>query len=107
MVCIPIEYGFHNWPAPWRVPCHGMEDGMTVRFGLLGAGRIGKVHAKAISGDANAKLVAVADAMADGVGDTGAPHVPPKSVLRAILISVPRSFAFHATTTSGREAPAG
>jgi myo-inositol 2-dehydrogenase/D-chiro-inositol 1-dehydrogenase len=35
---------------------------MTVRFGLLGAGRIGKVHAKAVSGDANAKLVAVADA---------------------------------------------
>ncbi|NNH61113.1 inositol 2-dehydrogenase [Rhizobium laguerreae] len=35
---------------------------MTVRFGLLGAGRIGKVHAKAVSGDANATLVAVADA---------------------------------------------
>ena len=37
---------------------------MAVRFGLLGAGRIGKVHAKAVTGDANAKLVAVADAMA-------------------------------------------
>ncbi len=36
---------------------------MTVRFGLLGAGRIGKVHARAITGDARAKLVAVADAM--------------------------------------------
>lgn len=36
---------------------------MAVRFGLLGAGRIGKVHAKAVTGDANAKLVAVADAM--------------------------------------------
>ena len=36
---------------------------MTVRFGLLGAGRIGKVHAKAVTGDAAAKLVAVADAM--------------------------------------------
>lgn len=35
---------------------------MTVRFGLLGAGRIGRVHAKAITADANAKLVAVADA---------------------------------------------
>jgi myo-inositol 2-dehydrogenase / D-chiro-inositol 1-dehydrogenase len=35
-----------------------------VRFGLLGAGRIGKVHAKAVTGDANARLVAVADAMA-------------------------------------------
>ncbi len=35
---------------------------MTIRFGLLGAGRIGKVHAKAITGDAGAQLVAVADA---------------------------------------------
>ncbi|MDO9414944.1 inositol 2-dehydrogenase [Pararhizobium sp.] len=35
---------------------------MTVRFGVLGAGRIGKVHAKAVSNDPNAKLVAVADA---------------------------------------------
>lgn len=37
---------------------------MTVRFGLLGAGRIGKVHAKAITSDPQAKLIAVADAMA-------------------------------------------
>ena len=36
---------------------------MVLRFGLLGAGRIGKVHAKAVTSDANAKLVAVADAM--------------------------------------------
>ncbi len=35
---------------------------MTVRFGLLGAGRIGKVHARAISGNPSARLVAVADA---------------------------------------------
>ncbi|PKP75468.1 MAG: inositol 2-dehydrogenase [Alphaproteobacteria bacterium HGW-Alphaproteobacteria-6] len=37
---------------------------MTVRFGLLGAGRIGKVHAHAIAGNADARLVAVADAVA-------------------------------------------
>lgn len=36
---------------------------MTIRFGLLGAGRIGKVHAKAVSSNARAELVAVADAM--------------------------------------------
>jgi myo-inositol 2-dehydrogenase / D-chiro-inositol 1-dehydrogenase len=35
---------------------------MTVRFGLLGAGRIGKVHARAIAGNPEARLVAVADA---------------------------------------------
>ncbi len=38
---------------------------MTVRFGLLGAGRIGKVHAKAIGSNPKAKMVAVADPMAD------------------------------------------
>ncbi len=32
---------------------------MTVKFGLLGAGRIGKVHAKAVSGNPDARLVAV------------------------------------------------
>jgi myo-inositol 2-dehydrogenase/D-chiro-inositol 1-dehydrogenase len=37
---------------------------MTVRFGLLGAGRIGKVHARAITGNPDARLVAVADAFA-------------------------------------------
>jgi myo-inositol 2-dehydrogenase/D-chiro-inositol 1-dehydrogenase len=37
---------------------------MSVRFGLLGAGRIGKVHARAISGNPEARLVAVADVMA-------------------------------------------
>jgi myo-inositol 2-dehydrogenase/D-chiro-inositol 1-dehydrogenase len=36
---------------------------MTIRFALLGAGRIGKVHAKAITSNPDAKLVAVADAM--------------------------------------------
>ncbi len=35
---------------------------MTVRFGLLGAGRIGKVHARAVGANTNARLVAVADA---------------------------------------------
>ena len=36
---------------------------MAIRFGLLGAGRIGKVHAKAVTGNPAAKLVAVSDAM--------------------------------------------
>lgn len=37
---------------------------MTTNFALLGAGRIGKVHARAIASDPRAKLVAVADAIA-------------------------------------------
>jgi len=36
---------------------------MTVNFALLGAGRIGRVHAKAVSGNPDARLVAVADAL--------------------------------------------
>jgi myo-inositol 2-dehydrogenase/D-chiro-inositol 1-dehydrogenase len=42
---------------------------LTVRFGLLGAGRIGKVHARAVAGNPDAKLVAVADAMAKAAED--------------------------------------
>ena len=38
---------------------------MTTRFAVLGAGRIGKVHAKAIGSTAKATLVAVADTMND------------------------------------------
>ncbi|MFT3973671.1 MAG: inositol 2-dehydrogenase [Amaricoccus sp.] len=37
---------------------------MTVRFAVLGAGRIGKVHAGAIAANPGARIVAVADAMA-------------------------------------------
>jgi myo-inositol 2-dehydrogenase/D-chiro-inositol 1-dehydrogenase len=44
---------------------------MAVRFGLLGAGRIGKVHAKAVSGNPDARLVAVADAFADAATAIG------------------------------------
>ena len=36
---------------------------MGLRFGLLGAGRIGTVHAAAVAGTAGAELVAVADAI--------------------------------------------
>jgi myo-inositol 2-dehydrogenase/D-chiro-inositol 1-dehydrogenase len=36
---------------------------MTLRFALLGAGRIGKTHAKAIAGNPDAELAVVADAI--------------------------------------------
>ncbi|SFR45610.1 inositol 2-dehydrogenase [Litoreibacter janthinus] len=38
---------------------------MTVRFAILGAGRIGQVHARAVAATPGAKLVAIADPMAD------------------------------------------
>ncbi|MGN6550000.1 MAG: inositol 2-dehydrogenase [Pararhizobium sp.] len=47
---------------------------MTVRFALLGAGRIGKVHAKAITATPQARLVAVADAVAAAAEDIAAKY---------------------------------
>ncbi|MDB5556963.1 MAG: iolG [Rhizobium sp.] len=47
---------------------------MTVRFALLGAGRIGKVHAKAVGSNPDAKLVAVADAFADAANAIAAQY---------------------------------
>ena len=38
---------------------------MTLKFALLGAGRIGKVHARAISGNPDVELTVVADASAE------------------------------------------
>ncbi len=42
---------------------------MTIGFALLGAGRIGKVHAKAVTSNPDARLVAVADAMPQAASD--------------------------------------
>jgi myo-inositol 2-dehydrogenase / D-chiro-inositol 1-dehydrogenase len=47
---------------------------MTLRFGLLGAGRIGKVHARAIAGNRDARLVAVADLVPDAAAALAADH---------------------------------
>jgi myo-inositol 2-dehydrogenase / D-chiro-inositol 1-dehydrogenase len=47
---------------------------MTVRFGLLGAGRIGKVHGRAVSQNPDARLVAVADAVPAAAEDLAAQY---------------------------------
>jgi myo-inositol 2-dehydrogenase/D-chiro-inositol 1-dehydrogenase len=57
---------------------------MTVRFGLLGAGRIGKVHARAITGNPDARLVAVADAVAPAAEELAARHGAEVRTLEAI-----------------------
>ncbi len=57
---------------------------MTVRFGLLGAGRIGKVHARAVTGNAGARLVAVADAMAPAAEAIGAQYGAEVRTIEAI-----------------------
>jgi myo-inositol 2-dehydrogenase/D-chiro-inositol 1-dehydrogenase len=60
---------------------------MTVRFGLLGAGRIGKVHAKAIGSNSKAKLVAVADPMADAANAIATQYGAEVRTIDAILSS--------------------
>lgn len=47
---------------------------MTLKFALLGAGRIGKVHAKSIAANGQAELVAVADALADAANALAAEY---------------------------------
>jgi len=80
------------------------EFDMTVRLGLLGAGRIGKVHAGAIAANAGARLVAVADAVPAAAGAlaaaTGAEVREADAILGAddidaVLITTPTDL--HAT----------
>ncbi|WP_394887327.1 inositol 2-dehydrogenase [Mesorhizobium sp. AaZ16] len=47
---------------------------MTLGFALLGAGRIGKVHAKAVGSNPQARLVAVADAFEKAASDLAAAY---------------------------------
>jgi myo-inositol 2-dehydrogenase/D-chiro-inositol 1-dehydrogenase len=45
-----------------------------IRFGVIGAGRIGKVHAATIAGNPKAKLAYIADAMPKAAEDLAAKH---------------------------------
>lgn len=47
---------------------------MTIRFALLGAGRIGKVHARAVASNADASLVAVTDAVPEAAAALAASY---------------------------------
>ncbi len=58
---------------------------MTIGFGLLGAGRIGKVHARAVSGNPAARLVAVADALPGAAQALAARHGAEVRGIDAIL----------------------
>jgi myo-inositol 2-dehydrogenase/D-chiro-inositol 1-dehydrogenase len=57
---------------------------MSLRFGLLGAGRIGKVHGRAVSGNPDARLVAVADAMPEAATALAAAHGAAVRTIEAI-----------------------
>ena len=60
---------------------------MTIRFALLGAGRIGKVHAKAITANPGARLVAVADAVEKAASDIAAQYGCAVRTIAQILTS--------------------
>lgn len=47
---------------------------MTTGFALLGAGRIGKVHAKAVASNPQARLIAVADAFEKAATELAGAH---------------------------------
>ena len=73
---------------------------MTVRFGLLGAGRIGKVHARAVGSNPQAKLVAVADAFEKAAKELAASYsaevrsieaIEKASDIDAVIICTPSS----------------
>lgn len=57
----------------------------TLSIGLLGAGRIGKVHAAAIDATPNARLVAVADAFAEPAEALAAEHQAEVRTVEAIM----------------------
>jgi myo-inositol 2-dehydrogenase / D-chiro-inositol 1-dehydrogenase len=71
---------------------------MTVGIALLGAGRIGKVHASAIAGNRNARLVAVADSVAEAAQAIANRHgckvasidaIEPDTAVDAVVICTP------------------
>jgi myo-inositol 2-dehydrogenase / D-chiro-inositol 1-dehydrogenase len=74
---------------------------MTIRFGLIGAGRIGKVHAKTIAGNPKARLAFIADALPKAAKDLADPHgaqvatvdqIMQAKDVDAVLIGSPTSF---------------
>jgi myo-inositol 2-dehydrogenase/D-chiro-inositol 1-dehydrogenase len=72
-----------------------------LRFGVLGAGRIGKVHARTIAASGKAKVAYIADAMpkaaADLAGEVGAKVASVEDIIKAsdvdaVLIATPTPF---------------
>ena len=78
-----------------------------LRFGILGAGRIGKVHARTIAASGKAKVAYLADAMpkaaADLAGEVGAKVASVEEIIKAkdvdaILIATPTPRGVHVCT---------
>ena len=74
---------------------------MTIKFGVIGAGRIGKVHSATIAANPKAKLVYIADAMPQAANDLAAKHgakvasveeIMKSKDVDAVLIGSPTGF---------------
>ena len=72
---------------------------MTLRIGLMGAGRIGKVHASAIGATEGAVLTAVADAFPDAASSLAAAHGAQVASIDEILASSDIDAVFITTPT--------
>ncbi len=70
-----------------------------VRVGLLGAGRIGHVHAKSIVSHGGSKLVAVADVNADAAAKLAAQHGAAALSVEAVLADPAIDAVLIATST--------
>ena len=71
----------------------------TLTIGLLGAGRIGKVHAAAIAGTPNARLVAVADAFPAPANELAAEHGATVRTIDEIMADTDVDAVFITTPT--------
>jgi myo-inositol 2-dehydrogenase/D-chiro-inositol 1-dehydrogenase len=74
---------------------------MTIRFGLIGAGRIGKVHARSIASNPKARLAYIADALPKAAQDLANQHgakvatvdeIMQAADVDAVLIGSPTGF---------------
>ena len=75
------------------------SQGNTLSIGLLGAGRIGKVHAAAIAATANAQLVAVADAFPEPANEIAARYGCDVSTIDEIIADGAVDAIFITTPT--------
>ena len=71
----------------------------TLTIGLLGAGRIGKVHAAAIAGTPGARLVAVADALPDAAASLAAAYEAEVASIDDIIADAAVDAVFITTPT--------
>jgi len=75
-----------------------------LRVGLLGAGRIGHVHAKAIAGHAGSTLAAVSDVNAEAAATLAAEHGAQARTTEAILADAAIDAVLIATSTDTHSA---